>query len=84
MSSISPMVLQQIQFNPLNWFWTASDGRVYSSAKNNLIIPWDFAYVSFLNAQGGITPWPVDTLGKQTTAAMQVIMTPLGIILPFV
>lgn len=72
-----------ILFNPLDWYWLASDGRIYSSKRNILVYTYDSPYLSFLAINGGTTPWPTDGSGKQTTAAMQAVMTPYGIVLPF-
>ena len=69
--------------NPLNWYWKAKDGRIYSSAKNALVYSYDSAYLAFVATNGGTTPWPTDTNGVQSTAAMQAIMTPYQIVLPF-
>jgi hypothetical protein len=69
--------------NPLNWYWTALDGRIYSSAKNSLVYPYDAGFLAFVAANGGSTPWPIDTNGQQTTAALQAVLTPHNITLPF-
>jgi hypothetical protein len=69
-------------YTPLNWYWTASDGRVYSSFKNALVYTYDTGYVTF-TANNGVKPWPFDASGNQTTASMQAVMTPFGIVLPF-
>jgi hypothetical protein len=70
-------------YTPLAWYWTANDGRIYSSAKNALVYVYDSGYQTFISAQGGAKPWPVDASGNQTTASMQAVMTPYGIVLPF-
>jgi sarcosine oxidase gamma subunit len=71
-------------FTPNNWYWTANDGvRVYSSAKNALVYPYDTGYLSFVAQQGGQTPWPVDISGNQTTAALAQVMAAYGITLSF-
>lgn len=69
-------------YTPLSWYWTATDGRVYSSAKNALVYTYDTGYVTF-TAINGIKPWPLDANGQQTTASMQDVMSPFGVILPF-
>jgi hypothetical protein len=66
---------------PLDWYWTASDGqRIYSSARNALVYPYDTAYLAFVAAHG-TPPWPIDANGQQTTAAMQAVMSQYGITL---
>jgi hypothetical protein len=70
-------------FEPLNWYWVAKDGRIYSSAGNRLTWPYDTGYVNFVAQNGGATPWPTDTNGQQTTAALQAVVGQYGITLPF-
>jgi hypothetical protein len=70
-------------YNPLDWYWLATDGRIYASARNKLVYPYDTAYLAFIATNGGVTPWPIDTNGKQTTASMQAVMSLYGITLPF-
>lgn len=70
-------------YTPLAWYWTATDGRVYSSAKNALVYTYDSGYLTFIATNGGAKPWPVDANGKQTTASMQSVMSQFGIVLPF-
>ncbi len=67
----------------MDWFWKASDGRIYSSKRNALVYSYDSAYLAFVTQHGGCTPWPLDASGVQTTAAMQAVMTPYGVTLPF-
>lgn len=69
-------------YTPLAWYWTALDGRIYSSAKNALVYSYDAGYQTFITNQG-IKPWPFDAVGLQTTASMQAVMTPYGITLSF-
>jgi hypothetical protein len=68
-------------FTPLDWYWLAKDGRTYSSARNALVYSYDSAYLAFVAKHGGITPWPVDANGQQTTAALQAVMSQYGITL---
>lgn len=70
-------------FNPQNWYWAAKDGRIYSSARNALVYSYDSAYLAFVATNGGATPWPVDTTGQPTAAALQAVMSQYGIALPF-
>lgn len=67
-----------------NSYWAASDGvRIYSSARNVLVYPYDFGLLAFIAQYGKPIPWPIDTNGKQTTASLQAVMTQYGITLPF-
>ena len=74
-----------IPFNGNDWYWATTDGskRIYSSKRNAYVYPYDTAYLAFVAAQGGTTPWPVDTSGNQTTAALQDVVKQYGITLPF-
>lgn len=72
-----------VLFNPADWYWMATDGRIYSSARNALVYPYDSGYLAFVDKYGGTPPWPLNTVGEQTTAALQDVLTPYGITLPF-
>ncbi len=65
-------------FTPLDWYWLASDGRIYSSGRNALVFPYDTGYLTFLARSGGATPWPTDANGQQTTAALQAVLSYYG------
>jgi hypothetical protein len=77
------MVQPPIQYTPLSWCWLATDGRIYSSARNALVYPYDPTYLAFVAQNGAASPWPVDVSGKQTTASMQAVMAQYQIVLPF-
>jgi hypothetical protein len=62
-------------FTPANWYWIARNGSIYSSARNTLVTSWDPAYVAFVAQNGGTTPWPNDSSGNQTSAAMAAILS---------
>jgi hypothetical protein len=70
-------------YTPLNWYWINSDGRIYSSARNILVPPYDAGYMAFVAKNGAATSWPVDINYKQTTAALQAVMSQYGITLSF-
>lgn len=70
-------------YNPLNSYWIAQDGRIYSSKKNALVYYYDPGYVAFVATYGAAYPWPVDANGKQTTASMQQVMSQYLVTLPF-
>ncbi|MCJ8142981.1 hypothetical protein MKI84_08630 [Ancylobacter sp. A5.8] len=67
-------------YDPRRWFWTAEDGRVYSSAAGGLVASDDVAYEAAV-AAGLWTPWPRDDAGKQTEAALQEVLAPYGLYL---
>ncbi len=68
-----------ILFDPNDWYWISTDGRIYSSARNKIVYSYDFAYVAFLQAHGAATPWPKDASGQQTNAALQAVLLTYGI-----
>ena len=70
-------------YNPLDWYWLASDGRIYASARNALVYHYDSGFLAFTARNGGCPPWPTDINGKQTTAALQAVMSQYGITLQF-
>jgi hypothetical protein len=70
-------------YDPRSWYWTAADGRIYSGGRNALVFGTDPGYLAFTQTVGGTTPWPADTSGAQTAAALQEVLTPYGIVLPF-
>lgn len=78
-----PSVTSFITFNPNDWYWTAKDGRIYSSKRNLLVYSYDTLYLLFVQNNGGSTPWPADANGVQSTAALQVVVGQYGITLPF-
>ena len=64
-------------------YWTATDGRIYSSARNALINASDVSYQQFLAVfLGFVTPWPSDSSGQQTTASLRANM-PFGVLLSY-
>lgn len=72
-----------MQYTPADWYWKASDGRVYASGRNALVYPYDSPYLAFVARWGGCTPWPTDAAGNQTTQALQDVVGQYGIVLPF-
>ena len=66
-------------FNPSDWYWLASDGRLWSSRAASLVSASDATYVAWLAAGNAPTPWPADASGAQTTAALQDVLSPLGL-----
>ncbi|WP_316234957.1 MULTISPECIES: DUF4376 domain-containing protein [unclassified Bradyrhizobium] len=68
-----------IRFIPSDWYWLASDGRIWSSRAGSLVSPGDANYVAWLAAGNAATPWPADLAGAQTTAALQKVLSPYGL-----
>jgi hypothetical protein len=67
------------QYNPTSWYWLASDGRVFASAKQAIVDIHDADYEAWL-AEGNIpTSWPTDTAGNQTDTDLQWVFDNAGV-----
>lgn len=63
-----------------DWYWVASDGRTYGSARQALVLEEaDEAFLAW--RADGTEPqrWPADDAGKQTTASLQAVLAPYGL-----
>ncbi|MCD4511540.1 hypothetical protein LQT97_09845 [Brucella pseudogrignonensis] len=69
-----------VNFNyvPMNWFWKADDGRIYSSAAQSLINSDDDVYVAWC-LENTPTRWPVDDDGNQTDDALEWVLVREGL-----
>lgn len=70
-----------LEFTPLDWYWLADDGRVYASARNVVVDKTDKDFAA-AQSSGGVTRWPVDETGAQTTASMQDVVKVYGLAVP--
>jgi hypothetical protein len=68
-----------MNYDPLNWYWLADDGRIYSSATQTIIDNTDANYTAWVNAGGIATVWPRDGSGNQTNASLQDVLTPYNL-----
>lgn len=59
----------------LNWYWIDSKGRIFSSSKNALVTAFDPGYLAFIAVNGKASPWPTDTNGVQSAAALQAVIS---------
>lgn len=66
-------------FDPFDWYWRATDARLFSSATSTLVQPSDAAYTAWLAAGNVATLWPADAQGNQTTASLQDVLAPYGL-----
>lgn len=66
-------------FTPGDWYWLASDGRLFSSAVTALVSKTNADFVRWSSAGGVPTTWPRDDAGEQTTAALQAVLAPYGL-----
>lgn len=65
-------------FNPSNWYFTADDGRVFSTARMLTTDANDAGYLAFVATNGGSARWPVDEGGAQTVASIQDVLSAHG------
>lgn len=65
-------------FDPKDWYWTAEDGRIFSSARQTSV--QDDTEFQAWAALGNVpTPWPRDDDGVQSKAALDAVLLPYGI-----
>lgn len=68
-------------FNPADWYWIKEDGAIYSSASQAFVEADDAAFVAWRSAGATPTPYPRDTAGNESEAALQDVLSPYGIYL---
>ncbi|WP_407146224.1 DUF4376 domain-containing protein [Bradyrhizobium sp. ORS 86] len=66
-------------YNPADWYWQADDGRIFSSARVELVATDDTELAAWKAAGNGPTVWPRDNAGAQTTASLQAVLSPYGL-----
>lgn len=69
-------------YDPRDWFWLASDGRLFSSASMSEVDADGPAYAAFRQTSGVATAWPRDMDGTETLASLQDVLRPFGLIVP--
>jgi hypothetical protein len=76
--------MRKFYFKPLDWYWKAEDGRIYSSAKQALVPTDDPDFIAWQGDEPKAEPqiWPHDDDGNQTTASMQAVMDEYGRTVP--
>jgi hypothetical protein len=62
-----------------NWFWQASDGRIYSSARRAIVQADDSQLIQWQAINGTPPPWPKDADGKQTDDALNELLQFYGL-----
>ena len=70
--------MSNFQF-PLDWYWSAEDGRVYASARQAIIDGTDADYLAWIEAGNTASAWPRDEAGNQTDAMLQGVVQPYGL-----
>lgn len=68
-----------MNYTPLNWYWLAEDGHIYSSAKQAIVDEKDKDFVAWLQSGNLPTPWPKDDEGKETDEALAEVLAPYGL-----
>lgn len=72
-----------LSYNPYDWYWLADDGRLYTSARQQVVAQDDATYLAWCGPAGaperGPTRWPHDDAGLQTDAALQDVLKPYGL-----
>lgn len=71
--------MDMLLFNPMDWYWLASDGRVYASARQATVTDQDGDYLAWLAQDNRATPWPRDGNDDETVQALQDVLTPYGL-----
>jgi len=66
-------------YTPDNWFWKATNGRIYASARQIVTDETDTEYVAWLEAGNLPTPWPRDETGIETEAALAQVLAAHGL-----
>ena len=68
-----------MDYNAANWYWLASDSRIYSSSQQALIKEKDKDFVAWKAAGNLPTPWPKDGEGKETNEALAAVLAPYSL-----
>lgn len=64
---------------PLDWYWLADDGRLFSSSRQITVSVTDEQYITWLLNGFTATVWPRDTEGEQTSASLQEVIGQYGL-----
>lgn len=68
-----------MEFRATNWYWRAEDGRIYSSAGQTIINEKDKNFLAWQEAGYLPMPWPKDSEGKETDAALAAVLAFYGL-----
>lgn len=66
-------------YNPKDWYWLASDGRIYGSASQSLIKKTNKNYKLWQEAGNLPTPWVKDHDGVESEAALADVLAAHGL-----
>lgn len=65
-------------YTPIDWYWLADDGRLFSSRTSSLVDPAGEEYLAW-SEQNEPTGWPRDEDGNQSDAALQWVFDNAGV-----
>lgn len=65
-------------YDPRDWYWTADDGRIFSSARQ-MLVEDDAEFQAWAALGNAPTPWPRGGDGLQSEAALDAVLLPYGI-----
>ncbi len=68
-----------LSFKSSRWYWRHDDGRIYASARHEIITGEDEAFQAFHEANGFVTRWPVDETAHNPTQALAEVLAPYGL-----
>lgn len=67
-------------YNPLDWYWKKdNETQAFSSVRQLMVAANDTGLVAHIEANGGVSRWPLDEQGEQTTVALQEMLSPYNI-----
>jgi hypothetical protein len=70
-----------LSYNPHDWYWAASDGRIFSSARSAMVSEDDADFRAWVERGGVASPWPRDEAGIESDVELQAVLTPYGVFL---
>lgn len=68
-----------LPFNPRDWYWKATDGRIFASAREIVVDETDQDYLDWIDSGGRASLWVRDELGNETDEALQSMLTQYGV-----
>lgn len=68
-----------LPFNPRDWYWVATDGRIFASRREIVVDNTDQEYLDWIDSGGRANLWVRDELGNETDEALQIMLTQYGV-----
>ena len=66
-------------YNPQDWYWLKSDGKIFSSKTSSVIQSSDKTYQAWVAQGNAPTPWPKDATGNESDQELVNVLEPYGI-----